>query len=201
MPRWRRKRSLFRGETTDAVGTGCCEFGRCDLADVAASASGKFGRHGAARLRQCRTAPGATDAELDGSDPKLGALGEPRRGESDRPISPPRHDFARHDFAPPDLVSAQLAPDGCPRPAIASGKRFSRLQDKKTCPALRETTGRPMPSSTTPCSSSGMVGNEVEGHAPWVTAHETLSRRARQRAAADAEEGQWLLRAVPAATH
>lgn len=46
-----------------------------------------------------------------------------------------------------------------------------------------------------------MVGNEVEGQAPWVTAHETLSRLARQRAAADAEEGQWLLRAVRAATH
>jgi hypothetical protein len=46
-----------------------------------------------------------------------------------------------------------------------------------------------------------MVGNEVGQPAPWVTAHETLSRLARQRAAADAEEGQWLLRAVRSATH
>lgn len=35
----------------------------------------------------------------------------------------------------------------------------------------------------------------------WKTAHEALSRLARERAAADAEEGQWLLRAQRAATH
>jgi len=46
-----------------------------------------------------------------------------------------------------------------------------------------------------------MVGNNDVEPAPWVTAHETLTRLARQRAAADAEEGQWLLRAVRAATH
>ena len=45
-----------------------------------------------------------------------------------------------------------------------------------------------------------MVGNEVEP-APWITAHEALSRLARQRAAADAEEGRCLLRAYRAATH
>jgi len=37
--------------------------------------------------------------------------------------------------------------------------------------------------------------------AAWVTAHEALSRLARERAAADAEEGRWLLRAYRAATH
>ena len=35
----------------------------------------------------------------------------------------------------------------------------------------------------------------------WKTAHEMLSRLARERAAADAEEGRWLLRAQRAATH
>lgn len=35
----------------------------------------------------------------------------------------------------------------------------------------------------------------------WKTAHEALSRLAEQRAAADAEEGRWLLRAARAATH
>lgn len=35
----------------------------------------------------------------------------------------------------------------------------------------------------------------------WKTAHEALSRLARERAAADAEEGRWLLRAQRAATH
>src|SRR5690242_7989641 len=37
--------------------------------------------------------------------------------------------------------------------------------------------------------------------AEWVTAHEALSRLARQRSAADAEEGRWLLRAYRAAAH
>ena len=35
----------------------------------------------------------------------------------------------------------------------------------------------------------------------WVRAHEALSRLARERAAADAEEGRWLLAALRAATH
>src|SRR5262245_42186685 len=35
----------------------------------------------------------------------------------------------------------------------------------------------------------------------WQTAHEALSRLARQRAAADAEEGRWLLAAQRAAAH
>jgi hypothetical protein len=35
----------------------------------------------------------------------------------------------------------------------------------------------------------------------WRTAHEALSRLARQRAAADAEEGRWLLAAQRAAAH
>jgi hypothetical protein len=35
----------------------------------------------------------------------------------------------------------------------------------------------------------------------WLTAHEALSRLARQRAAADAEEGRWLLAAQRAAAH
>src|SRR6185503_16251603 len=36
---------------------------------------------------------------------------------------------------------------------------------------------------------------------PWQVAHETLSRLARERAAADAEEGRWLLAAQRAAVH
>ena len=36
---------------------------------------------------------------------------------------------------------------------------------------------------------------------PWQVAHETLSRLARERAAADAEEGRWLLTAQRAAVH
>ena len=35
----------------------------------------------------------------------------------------------------------------------------------------------------------------------WQVAHETLSRLARERAAADAEEGRWLLAAQRAAVH
>jgi hypothetical protein len=39
------------------------------------------------------------------------------------------------------------------------------------------------------------------GECEWVLAHRALSRLARQRAKADAEEGRWLLRARRAATH
>ena len=35
----------------------------------------------------------------------------------------------------------------------------------------------------------------------WVRAHEALSRLARERAAADAEEGRWLLAALRSAAH
>ena len=35
----------------------------------------------------------------------------------------------------------------------------------------------------------------------WVQAHEALSRLARERARADAEEGRWLLRALRSAAH
>src|SRR5438105_4397995 len=35
----------------------------------------------------------------------------------------------------------------------------------------------------------------------WVQAHEALSRLARERAAADAEEGRWLLAALRSAAH
>jgi hypothetical protein len=41
----------------------------------------------------------------------------------------------------------------------------------------------------------------VEKNRPWLVAHEALSRLARERAAADAEEGRWLLAALRAATH
>jgi len=41
----------------------------------------------------------------------------------------------------------------------------------------------------------------VEESNPWLIAHEALSRLARERAAADAEEGRWLLAALRAATH
>jgi len=35
----------------------------------------------------------------------------------------------------------------------------------------------------------------------WLRAHAALSRLARERAAADAEEGRWLLRALRSAAH
>jgi len=38
-------------------------------------------------------------------------------------------------------------------------------------------------------------------HAEWVRAHEALSRLAKERAAADAEEGRWLLAALRSAAH
>jgi len=48
----------------------------------------------------------------------------------------------------------------------------------------------------------GMTTVGVEGsESRWLTAHEALSRLARQRAAADAEEGRWLLAAQRAAVH
>src|SRR6476619_2165258 len=50
-----------------------------------------------------------------------------------------------------------------------------------------------------------MVGthdvNSAATAAQWMIAHEALSRLARQRAAADAEEGRWLLAAQRAAAH
>ena len=49
-----------------------------------------------------------------------------------------------------------------------------------------------------------MVGTNSSGERAvpeWKAAHEALSRLARQRAAADAEEGRWLLRASRASTH
>jgi Holliday junction resolvase RuvA-like protein len=42
---------------------------------------------------------------------------------------------------------------------------------------------------------------DADGASEWVAAHEALSRLARQRAAADFEEGCWLLRALRSATH
>src|SRR6185295_14217765 len=49
---------------------------------------------------------------------------------------------------------------------------------------------------------AGMENIGVEHtHADWLIAHERLSRLARQRAAADAEEGRWLLAARRAAAH
>ncbi|HKO92261.1 MAG TPA: HNH endonuclease [Polyangiaceae bacterium] len=41
---------------------------------------------------------------------------------------------------------------------------------------------------------------EQEG-SPWILAHRALSRLAKERAAADAEEGRWLLAALRSATH
>jgi Holliday junction resolvase RuvA-like protein len=51
--------------------------------------------------------------------------------------------------------------------------------------------------STTSCARIGTIESEDD----WVTAHAALSRLARQRAAADAEEGRWLLRAWRASAH
>src|SRR5207344_1621257 len=41
----------------------------------------------------------------------------------------------------------------------------------------------------------------VERASEWVLAHEALSRLAKARAAADAEEGRWLLAALRSAAH
>src|SRR6187399_778574 len=41
----------------------------------------------------------------------------------------------------------------------------------------------------------------VEQESEWVVAHRALSRLAKERAAADAEEGRWLLAALRSATH
>src|SRR6187399_3697482 len=41
----------------------------------------------------------------------------------------------------------------------------------------------------------------VEQESEWVVAHRTLSRLAKERAAADAEEGRWLLCALRSAAH
>ncbi len=49
-----------------------------------------------------------------------------------------------------------------------------------------------------------MVSNATrvkEAESDWVRAHEALSRLARERAAADAEEGRWLLAALRSAVH
>ncbi len=43
--------------------------------------------------------------------------------------------------------------------------------------------------------------NEAVEQSEWVQAHEALSRLARERAAADAEEGRWLLAALRSAAH
>jgi hypothetical protein len=56
---------------------------------------------------------------------------------------------------------------------------------------------------TTSCAHIGTGEDRVESktQSDWVTAHEALSRLARQRAAADAEEGRWLLLAWRSAAH
>src|SRR6187399_2798220 len=41
----------------------------------------------------------------------------------------------------------------------------------------------------------------VEQESEWVVAHRALSRLAKERAAADAEEGHWLLAALRSAAH
>jgi hypothetical protein len=52
-------------------------------------------------------------------------------------------------------------------------------------------------------SMSHAISVRAESNSPgdWLLAHEALSRLARQRAAADAEEGRWLLRAWRSAAH
>ena len=44
-------------------------------------------------------------------------------------------------------------------------------------------------------------GAVVEKEIEWVVAHEALSRLAKERAAAEAEEGRWLLAALRSAAH
>ena len=52
-------------------------------------------------------------------------------------------------------------------------------------------------------SADGAPRSESQrsGSSHWIEAHEALSRLARERAALDAEEGRWLLRALRAAVH
>src|SRR6185295_13523589 len=45
------------------------------------------------------------------------------------------------------------------------------------------------------------AGELAREQTDWVRAHEALSRLARERAAADAEEGRWLLAALRSAAH
>src|SRR5262245_35251161 len=49
--------------------------------------------------------------------------------------------------------------------------------------------------------ASAEEGRAPETCADWMLAHRALSRLARERAAADAEEGSWLLAALRAAVH
>jgi hypothetical protein len=49
--------------------------------------------------------------------------------------------------------------------------------------------------------TAGEVTREKNKNSEWVRAHEALSRLARERAAADAEEGRWLLAALRSAAH
>jgi hypothetical protein len=55
--------------------------------------------------------------------------------------------------------------------------------------------------------ATGNSANSVEAgeldseQAEWLRAHEALSRLAKERARADAEEGRWLLAALRSATH
>jgi hypothetical protein len=46
-----------------------------------------------------------------------------------------------------------------------------------------------------------MMHAEALNEAPWVCAHDALSRLAKARASADAEEGRWLLAALRSAAH
>ena len=50
----------------------------------------------------------------------------------------------------------------------------------------------------TPDGASALSANETSD---WVQAHAALSRLSRERAALDAEEGRWLLRAWRSAAH
>src|SRR5688572_7378289 len=47
----------------------------------------------------------------------------------------------------------------------------------------------------------GSASRNSDSTSAWVIAHEALSRLARERAAADAEEGRWLLAALRSGTH
>jgi hypothetical protein len=50
-------------------------------------------------------------------------------------------------------------------------------------------------------AAAGCEITAVEGESEWVRAHEALSRLARERARADAEEGRWLLAALRSGAH
>ena len=126
--------------------------------------------------------------------------------ESQREKNSARRSFA---LTPSALENARSAPSAARRPLRASGGWLR--EDFRTLPEIaadsaansslrgaeRLENHRAM-SEGMRAIDMGMLENEP---ITWQVAHEALSRLARERAAADAEEGRWLLAAQRAAVH